>query len=1030
MRSKALMLGNGRFQRWRPKAFRLLLTLMLATVSIIGWWPGPPAAAEDVLDQSSGDTPDSGNRADQTGQSFTAGQTGYLNQVDLYMWTNVSTLETITVDILDGENFTGSELATATFTTAMIPYNNNNGGWVSVYFPQPTQVQAGRQYTIKLTLSGGYPQISWEAFGSDVYAGGRFYSEGWNSKYDFAFRTYVGEAPHDYSTSISMPDVTGTYGQTVTFSADLASAEGPLASRRLGVSIDGTLVGYMTTKPSGNAAGTYTLKLVPGIHTLGVSFPASPPYPAAEATATLTVGKASLTVTPNNLARPYGAANGLLTVGYSGLMSWDTAASLGQPILSTDATSASPVGSYTITAAGLTSSKYSISYVPGTLTVTKAPLTVAAADQSRVYGAANPELTGSIAGLVNGETVADSYSTPADKESPAGTYPIEPKVTDPNNVLHNYDLNVKNGKLTVYDPPAPVLADGDTIDSVRSNVGLPAMDAGGHAVVWTSSNNSLLDDKTGEVNRPSYSEGDANVRLEAAVEANGTTYRTAYVLKIVAAAMSDEEAVARDLASLAIGYAAGDDETRVSSGLTLPNVGTDGSSIVWSSSSEQLINPATGAVSRPTFAAGNQSVTLTATATRGPSSDSREYHLIVLRQSPPTSGNSGSTAPTPPSSFYIDVISNDGRAERIVLTDDDVKAGVYRVEQKGAAGRFELNGEVVQALLKLNPSFALDLSSTTGRTKLPLTQLGASSGEDDVSSYTISFRESDAPEFLASELNRLGGQASSPVVRFQVSARTGEEAAVEVDSLGSKAERYLAVPSGDEDGDASPFVAAWNDRLQRLEYVPTRLVSIDGKTYAKLPGSGEGPFLWLSRHTSFSDMQKHWAKKEAETLASMLIIEGTGEGRFDPNGGLTRAETAALLVRALGIDAADGVTGISDISGKWYEEAVASAFGAGLVTGYEDGTFRPNDHVTREELAVILARAIAYDGGIGKKETGLTQPRDANEVSGWAAAAVKQVMAEGIVQGDAGGNFRPKDTATRADMAVMLSRLLQALGYR
>src|SRR5262249_56593740 len=147
---------------------------------------------------------------------------------------------------------------------------------------------------------------------------------------------------------------------------------------------------------------------------------------------TLTVTAAALTVTANNATRAYGSANPTLALSYSGFVNGDTAASLSTaPTVSTTATGSSAVGTYPITASGAASTNYTVSYVQGTLTVTKAALTVAADNQSRAYGSANPTLTASITGFQNGESLATSgvtgapaLATTATAASAAGSYPI------------------------------------------------------------------------------------------------------------------------------------------------------------------------------------------------------------------------------------------------------------------------------------------------------------------------------------------------------------------------------------------------------------------------------------------------------------------------------------------------------------------------------------------------------------------------------------------------------------------------------
>src|SRR5207248_5018281 len=121
-------------------------------------------------------------------------------------------------------------------------------------------------------------------------------------------------------------------------------------------------------------------------------------------TVSLTITKATLTVTADPQSRAYGAANPTLTASYSGFKNGETYGTsdvFGGPALSTSAVASSPVGPYTITTAlgTLASGNYSFSLVNGTLTVTKATLTVSAQDKNREYGDANPTFTAAYTGF-------------------------------------------------------------------------------------------------------------------------------------------------------------------------------------------------------------------------------------------------------------------------------------------------------------------------------------------------------------------------------------------------------------------------------------------------------------------------------------------------------------------------------------------------------------------------------------------------------------------------------------------------------
>ncbi|MCE4042753.1 S-layer homology domain-containing protein [Lysinibacillus fusiformis] len=1079
------------------------------------------ASAADTLDQTSGAGDPGGIfRAHGKGQSFTAGLSGYLNKIDLYMVDYGSSGIVFTLSIYAGESVSGAALATATFSSKDIPYNP--GGWVNVLFDQPTQVQAGQQYTMLLTSSiGDTPQTSWKVYTSDVYGGGQAYTENNWTNYDFGFNTYVGQSPRDYTTTLAVSPLNGTYGQTVVISAMLTTPDGPIAGKRITVSINGSTIGFITTNSAGIGSGSYSLRQAAGSYELKVSTEASYPYPAAEQTTTLTVNKAPLTVTPNNVSRQYGTSNNNFTLNYNGLMAWDTATSIGQPVYWTVADTSSPIGNYNITASGLASTKYTITYSPGTLTVTPAPLTVMVANQSRSYGQSNPPLSGSITGIVNGDEILATYSTAATESSSVGLYQIVPSLSDRENKLSNYHVVMEKGvltvtkaelrvatdsvsrwagkanppftgnltgavaddsitakydsaaredsaegvyditaqlldplnrlsnyevindigQLTVYAAPKPVFATGETSNAVKSNVGLPSADDAGRPIRWTSSDNSLLDATTGAVHRPAYPAGDSAITLEAEVDANQTTYKIRYTLTILATDMVDKEAVARDIKLLAIGYTAGDDEKHVRNRLSLPATGKNGSSITWTSSRAELINPADGSVSQPS--SGDQSVTLTATVTKGLESDSRQFHLIVLRNNTNVEGpkepiKEPTKEPTNESEqqqshFYIDFINQNNQKERMNLTQSQVKSGFIELDKKTAKGYFEVSGETAHKLLKLNPSFAFQITTAGGIMKLPVSELVASAKNQfvgknsDKINFSIYVGGTEAPVPLLNDLKSRGAKLLSGPIQFKINMSIADEAGIAITQLGSKVERRIVV----SDNPTDTIVTVWNEQLKQLKYVPVRYENIRGQVYALLPASSDGLYLNFVNQQIFADMKRHWARKEAEKLASMLIFEGKGQGIFDPNAHLTRAETAALLVRAIGIPEPAHTAALSDISGQWYEEAISSATEARFVNGYEDGSFRPNEFVSREELAVILSRVLEYGSSTSSNASVnySISLNDSKEVSNWATEAVQKIISNGIMIGDNEGDFKPHQTATRAEMAIIMNRLLNKLGY-
>lgn len=179
----------------------------------------------------------------------------------------------------------------------------------------------------------------------------------------------------------------------------------------------------------------------------------------------------------------------------------------------------------------------------------------------------------------------------------------------------------------------------------------------------------------------------------------------------------------------------------------------------------------------------------------------------------------------------------------------------------------------------------------------------------------------------------------------------------------------------------------------------------------------------------FSDIASHWARNEIKALAAKGIVIGTGDGTFAPNKNTTRAEFVTILARALNWQGTGNAINFADVSDEdWYAEAVRAAFETGIIKG--DGkSFFPNAPITREEMATILIRVwkIFRDGIITPSSDLPSSIMDEAEISDWASEAVHQAYALGLLKGKLNDLFAPKDRAARAEVAVVITRLLNAL---
>ncbi|PYE61985.1 DNA-binding beta-propeller fold protein YncE, partial [Aneurinibacillus soli] len=173
---------------------------------------------------------------------------------------------------------------------------------------------------------------------------------------------------------------------------------------------------------------------------------------------------------------------------------------------------------------------------------------------------------------------------------------------------------------------------------------------------------------------------------------------------------------------------------------------------------------------------------------------------------------------------------------------------------------------------------------------------------------------------------------------------------------------------------------------------------------------------------NFSDISRHWAEANIKQAVSSGIVSGYPDGTFKPNSTVTRAEFAVMLMNTLkpqGEGAALTFTDTAKIS-VWAQKAVAQAVHAGIINGYEDGTFRPDAEITRPEMAAMIANAL----GQSIKEDTATGFADDKDIPAWAKGAVAAMKKLGIIEGKGTNEFAPGDKTTRAEAVTVLLKML------
>jgi hypothetical protein len=224
----------------------------------------------------------------------------------------------------------------------------------------------------------------------------------------------------------------------------------------------------------------------------------------------------------------------------------------------------------------------------------------------------------------------------------------------------------------------------------------------------------------------------------------------------------------------------------------------------------------------------------------------------------------------------------------------------------------------------------------------------------------------------------------------------------------------------------------YNEAARKWECVPGSRVDKDNQVVT-VPRDSLSLYTVMVYTGRFADLAGHWAEHDVHLMAARGIVAGITPTTFAPHQNVTRAQFAALLIRTLGItEQLAGGGKFTDVAvGAWYAGAVETAAAAGLVGGYPDGSFKPDANITRQELAAMVVRGLAYQGkdvtlDAAEVEAILARFTDATTISPWAREVAAVAADRGIVGGRPGNAFAPLESATRAEAVVMLKRMLAA----
>ncbi len=439
----------------------------------------------------------------------------------------------------------------------------------------------------------------------------------------------------------------------------------------------------------------------------------------------------------------------------------------------------------------------------------------------------------------------------------------------------------------------------------------------------------------------------------------------------------------------------------------------------------------------------------------------REYKLSVSR-----SGSSGNisgpeeavTEPEAAPPINVAVDGQEDEAAQGLLKDAIVTAGEGGVKVDiSEAGveqllgsedapdsivlRFDANSNWIdlglpQSLIQLaltNPNSVIELRTGFGTMKFKLADL-LRELDGDVASIRIRLsKETLVPSGTGENVQPI----EAPTVQFGLTAITKSGHSKPVVFKRGYVQLLLPVSNASGNLIGREHMGVALDSSGAVSYPLPTLFGVNQTAVIHL--KGDAVFTVIHHTNTFTDATAApYAANAIGALSNKFIVNGMTEELFQPLGELNRAQFATLILRALGIQEASSASSQSpsftDVTAEqWYGKAIATANNLGIISGFTDGSFRPNQKVNRQELITIVYNALKLTGAaveLSDEETTqlLASFTDKDNIAPWAKKAIGYAVKHGIVQGQPNGNFAPTAAANRAQGTVVIYNMLQAAG--
>ncbi|MEL7623623.1 MAG: S-layer homology domain-containing protein [Clostridiales bacterium] len=470
---------------------------------------------------------------------------------------------------------------------------------------------------------------------------------------------------------------------------------------------------------------------------------------------------------------------------------------------------------------------------------------------------------------------------------------------------------------------------------------------------------------------------------------------------------------------------------------------------------------------------GTNTITIVVTAQ---DTTTKTYTITVTRAAAPPSGGGGggggSSTPTPTPSEQksepvIVIVNNkevdagkrteseeDGKTTSIIQVNNIViESKIEEAIQNNPTGvgnkiqvpvigtnsqqiKVELTGDIVKKLE--NNNFIISIKRDSVDYVIPAKEFTISSiaerlgvKEESLQVIKVEVRINKLDERIIETYNEVAKRNNAviifPPVEFEIVAKTtktdGTTQEQSISRFSNYVERVLEIPAGTDPSKITTGVVFNSDGT--YSHVPSLVYQKDSKWYASINSLTNSTYSVIWNPVTVKSVANHWSKYAVNDMASRLIIFNTET--FAPNKAITRADFAEYIIRALGLyrEGSTHTNKFSDVKEEGDRTlAILIASEYGIVSGYPDGTFRPDALITREEAMTMYQRAMKVTKLVGTDINRYQSYTDYKQVSNWASPYVKEVLSAHVFNGNTATTISPKTNLTYAEAAQAIKNLL------